>query len=133
MSASVRMRQKKVSHSRFMKDVVSWLRKFAAFRREKSIEAPGPSVPGRVRSVAPDVDLESSGSDENEVSLLPEGRVALDSLRFRHNLKICGNGDWRRTVVFFREENIIVLEARFTMDAVLLRRKVSAGALLDPF
>ena len=52
MSASVRMRQKKTSRSRFVKDVVTWPRKLVVSRSgQGSREVPGPSVPSRVRSV----------------------------------------------------------------------------------
>ena len=61
---------KQGSRSRFVKDVVSWPRKFVVSRSgQGSREVPGPSVPGRTRSIAPDVALECSSSDEDEVSL----------------------------------------------------------------
>ena len=50
MSASVRMRQKKGSRSRFVKDVVSLLRRWGVSRNgQGSGGVPGPSVPGHVR------------------------------------------------------------------------------------
>ena len=51
-SASVRMHRRRASHSRFVKDCASWRRKLVESpSRHGSREVPGPSVPGRVRSV----------------------------------------------------------------------------------
>ena len=67
MFASARMRQKKVSRSRFVKDVVSWPRQLVSSRSgQGSRGVPGPSV---LRSIAPDVGSDCSSSDENEVPL----------------------------------------------------------------
>ena len=52
MSASVRMRQKKGSRSPSVRDVLSWPRKSAVSPSgQRPREVPGPSVPGRQRSV----------------------------------------------------------------------------------
>ena len=51
MSASVRMRQKQGSRSRFLKDAVSLLRRWGVSRSGQGSRAvPGPSVPGHVRA-----------------------------------------------------------------------------------
>ena len=49
-SASVRMHRKRASHSRFVNDAASWRRKLVESQSgQGSREAPGPSVPSRVR------------------------------------------------------------------------------------
>ena len=49
-SASVRMPRKRASHSRLAKDAASWRRRLVESRNgQASREAPGPSVPSRVR------------------------------------------------------------------------------------
>ena len=53
-SASSRMHRNRGSHLRFEKDVASWLRRSVGSQSGRgSREAPGPSVPGRVRSAPP--------------------------------------------------------------------------------
>ena len=67
MSASVRMHRKRVSGLRFVKDVVSLLRRWVV-----SLNATSRSIGARSRalgSIAPDALSERSSSDENEVSL----------------------------------------------------------------
>ena len=100
-SASVRMRRKMGSRSRSLKDVVSQPRRSVSertrFRRSsRSIRARSRAF----RSIAPGVDSESSGSDENEGSLARrECRTVLDaSLQL---LWIPLHGDSQRTVAFF--------------------------------
>ena len=119
MCASVRMRRKSGSHSRSVKDVVSLPRRSVVFRRgQGSKEAPGPSVPGRVRfAQPPDFDLESSGSDENEGSL-PRRECRADFPEV--SLQLLDPSKWRLAAYdcFFREENIIILEARSILYAV---------------
>ena len=84
-SASVRLRRKRSSRSRFVKDVVSWLRKWVLSRNgQGSRAAPGPSVPGRVRS-APSR-WKSVWSVQVRTRMrcrLPDGRAARTSLRCR--------------------------------------------------
>ena len=113
MSASVRMRRKIASRSRFVKDVVSWLRRLGVSQSgQGSRETPGPSVPGRVRS-APSVWMlfwECSSSDEDV--MFPEVSVHLLD-------------PWERRLAayggFVREENIIFLEARSILFAQTFR------------
>ena len=113
-----RMRLKK--GSRLVKDVVSWPRKLVVSRNgQGSREAPSPSVPGPMR-FAPmrQMSIWKVRVRMSMKCLLPEGRVARTSLTFRCHFWIPRNGDWRRTMVFFREKNIIVLEARSILYAV---------------
>ena len=64
-----------------------------------------------LRSIAPDVDLESSSSDENEVSLARRASLGLPWVDLsERRLATCGG--------FCREENIIVFEARSVLYAV---------------
>ena len=101
MSAFVLMRQKKGSRSRFVEDVLSLPRKLVVSRSgQGSRGVPHPSVPGSVRSVPS----------------LPERRVARTSLR-------CCSNFWDKWTLaacdgFFRDENIIVREARSILYAV---------------
>ena len=82
----------RASRSRFVKDVASWFRRWVVSQSgQGSREVPGPSVPGRVRSgsIAPDVVLEYSSSDEDR---LPEGRVARTS---QGSLQLLDPSEWR--------------------------------------
>ena len=102
-----------------MKDAASWRRKLVESQtRRGSREAPW-SVCARsraLRSVAPDVDLGSSGSATKggDRADLPEGRVVEISFQLMDpsewKLAACGG--------FFREENITVLEAHSILYAV---------------
>ena len=69
-----------------------------------------------LRSIAPDVVLECSSSDEDEVSLAQESRVDFLEVSEQH----LDPSDWKLTAYggFFRKENIIVLEARSILHAV---------------
>ena len=110
MSASLPMRQKKGSRSRF----VSWPRKLVVSQTGRgSREVPSPSVPGRVRSI-PSLQmsfLECPSSVENEVSRAGFLEVSL---------QIWDPSEWRLAAYggFFREENHIILEARSILHAV---------------
>ena len=80
MSVSVRMRRKRVSGLRFVKDVVSLLRRWGVSRNGTSR-----SIGARSRalgSIAPDAFSERSSWDENEVSLARKENRA-DFLRCR--------------------------------------------------
>ena len=121
MSATVRMRQKKGSRSRFVKvDAVSWLRRWVvSWSGQGSREASGPSVPGRVRfAPSRQMSIWNVRVRTRIRCLLPEGRVARTSVRFRDNFWIPRNRKWEACGGFCREENIIVLEARFILFAV---------------
>ena len=106
-SASVRMHRKRGSRSRFVKDAASWLRRFVESQRGQGEgEAPSRSVPGRVR-FAPLFRM-STWNVQVQTRMrcrLPKESCAdfpeasLQHLDFSHTL-------------FFRDENIIVLEAR---------------------
>ena len=105
-SAFVRMHWKRASRSWFVKDVASWLRRWAVSRtRFKS------------SSIAREVSLERSSSDEDEVSLAQKERCA-DFPEV--SLQLLDPSEWRLTVYggFFRDENTITLEARFILYAV---------------
>ena len=67
------------------KDVVSWPRKLVVSRSgQSSREVPAPPGPGHGRrSITPDVDLESSGSDEKQVSLARMGVGKISPLNSR--------------------------------------------------
>ena len=107
MSASVRTLQTKGSRARFVKDVV-WTRKLVVSRSGPgSREVPGPSVPGRVRSVPSRQVSTWSSSDEAEVSF--QTSLCFWTLQKR---KLAAYG------AFFREENITVLEAGSILYAV---------------
>ena len=130
MSASVRMHRKRASRSRFVKYVVNWLRSWAVSRSGQGSRAvPGPSVPGRVLS-APSRRMLFWSSDEDEVSLarresdadFPEASLQLLDPQER---KLAAYGG------FFREEKIIVLEARSILYAV--RHAESSYPPPDPF
>ena len=119
MSASVRMRRKRSSRSRFVKDVVSWLRRWAvSLNGQGSRAVPGPSVPGRVRS-APSrrTLLQGCSSLDDEVSLARrESRADFPEV----SLQLLDRSEWKLAANggFFREENIMVLEARSILCAV---------------
>ena len=118
MPASVRMRQKKGSRSRFVKVFASWFRRSVVSRSgQGSSEAPGPSVHGRV-CFAPSRQMSSSGSDEKVVSLsLRESRADFPEV----SLRLSDPSEWRLAAYsgFCREGNITVLEARSILCAVL--------------
>ena len=78
MSASVRMHRERASRSRFVKDVVSWLRWSVGCQSGQGSREAFRARSLAFRFIAPDVDSEISGSGEDEVSLsqkeLPEVR-----------------------------------------------------------
>ena len=70
MSASVRMHWTRASRSRFVKNVASWLRRWVVSQSgQGSREVPDRARSRALLSFAPDVVLECSSSDEDEVSL----------------------------------------------------------------
>ena len=132
MSAFVPMHRKRASRSRFVKDVVSWLRRWAVSRNgQGSRAAPGPSVPGRVR-FAP--------SRRRPVWSIPvrtrkrclarkESRADFPEV----SLHLLDPSEWKLAAYggFFREENIIILEARSILCAVQhAESRCSLGRLL---
>ena len=122
MSACVLMLRKKASRSRFVMDVASWLRRLVrSLSGQGSTEAPGPSVPDRLR-FAPSrhVGLECSSSNEEGESLVQKERERESCADFREvSLQILDPSEWRLAAYggFFRDENFI-LEARSTLYAV---------------
>ena len=78
-SASVRMHRNWASRSRFVKDVASWLSEVGRVLERTRFKRSSRSIRARsraLRSIAPDVDLECSSSDEDEVSLAQRERGA---------------------------------------------------------
>ena len=117
--ASVRMHQKWDSRSRFVKDVASWLRRLVGSQSgQGSGEAPGPSVPSRVR-FAPSLQM----SIKNVQVLtrmkcrLPSGSCT-DLLEVSLQLLDPSERRLAASGGFCRNENIIVLEARSALFAV---------------
>ena len=113
--ASVRMHQKWALCSRFVTVVASWLRRLVGsqsgtrFKRStRSIRAWSRAL----RSIAPDVNLECSSSDDNEVSLAQRERCAYCNFLDPSEWRLVAHGG------FFRKENITVLEARSILYAV---------------
>ena len=111
---------KRASRSRFVKDAASWRRRLVESQSGQGTRKSSRSIHARsraLRSIAPEVGWECSGSDEDEVSLarresradFPEASVQLlDPSEGR----LAAHGG------FLREENIEVLEARSILYAV---------------
>ena len=96
-----------------------------------SREVPGPSVPGRVRS-APSRQMLFWSLDEAEVSLArKESRADFPKVSLQLlDPSECGLAAYGG---FFREENIIILEAHSILYAFFCRKSLSAGTPPDPF
>ena len=107
MFVSVRMHRKRASRSRFVKDVASWLRKLGRVSEWTMFKSSSRSIGARSRarrSIVPEAGLECSSSDD-DVSRADFPVVSLQLL---------DPSGWTLTAHggFFREENIVVLEAR---------------------
>ena len=135
-SAPVRMRQKKGlaftvrEGCRELASKVDRVSKRTRFKRSsKSIRVKSRAL----RSIAPDVELDSSSSDENDVSIAKRENCAdLPEV----SLQLADSTEWTMAAYdgFCREENIRVLEARSILYAARYAESDYAlGRLFDPF
>ena len=115
MSVSGRTSQKRASRSPSVIAVASW-----PVSERTRLKSSSRSIRVRsraLRSIAPEVDLENSSSDENEVSL-PQKECHADFPAV--SLQFLDPSQWKLAAYggFFREENILVLEGRSILCAV---------------
>ena len=126
--ASARVRRGRASRSRFLKDVVSLLRRWGVSRNGKrSGAAPGPSVPGHVRFAR---------SRRTSLWGLLEGRVALTSQRGHCHFWTPRNGSWRRSPDSSARETSEFLKhvpscMLFDVQKVVIRRDASERSAKD--